>query len=64
MVRMNLGVACFFAVLAGLLFISGCVSMRSDFVSVGEEELFVEDFKGDLSAWNIEVGGEVKHVRN
>lgn len=64
MVRMNLGVACFFAVLVGLLFISGCVSMRSDFVSVGEEELFVEDFKGDLSAWNIEVGGEVKHVRN
>jgi TolB-like protein len=37
--------------------------MRSDFVSVGEQELFSEDFAGDLFAWNIDQPEQYSQVK-
>ena len=48
----------------GIFLLSGCISMRSDFVAVGEEECFNEDFKGNLFAWNLETLDRFRQVKN
>jgi len=65
MTRSVLRVLSFFLGILGILFMPGCVTIRSDFISIGEEELFSEDFGGNLFAWNIEtrIPGQYEQVK-
>jgi len=50
--------------IVGILLLSGCLTMRSDFMAVGEKEILNESFQGDLYAWNYETPEQFKQVKD
>jgi TolB-like protein len=60
----KLGISLLLPFIFGTLLLSGCLSMRSDFLAVGEEEILNESFQGDLYAWNFEPLGYFEQVKN
>jgi TolB-like protein len=47
-----------------VLLLSGCLSVRSDFMAVGEEEILNESFQGDLYAWTFAQVGQFTQVKD